>query len=127
MTAKKAQMKYTDTQISEFMEKLRALPKIEISKSHSKQETVNILKKEIADLKKRGYTLEQISESLTGIGLEVSTATLKNYLQRSKPTKQTPKTETMDQSPQASKVSEKFISEAVDKSTFSPRPDRHNI
>jgi len=127
MATKKDQMKYTDAHISEILEKMRALPKIEIIKSHSKQETVNILKKEIVDLKKRGYTLELISESLTGIGFEISTPTLKNYLQRSKPAKQIPRTGTMNQDKRASKVSEKMSTETVDKSTFTPRQDRRDI
>ncbi len=43
-----------------------------------------MLAKEIVALQKRGYTLEQIAETLRGEGLAISTPTLKSYLQRIK-------------------------------------------
>jgi DNA-binding transcriptional MerR regulator len=54
------------------------------SQKVSKQEAIRILAKTIFSLQKRGYTLEKISELLSSDGLGISTATLKNYLQRAK-------------------------------------------
>ena len=39
---------------------------------------------EIAALQQRGYTIEQVVESLQGVGLTITTPTLKSYLQRAK-------------------------------------------
>lgn len=66
-------------------EKLRALPPLENkNRPISKAEEIKLLATEIAALQERNYSLQQIAEFLTGDGLEISTATLKNYLQRSK-------------------------------------------
>jgi hypothetical protein len=82
-------MGYTAAQVEEIASKLRAMPVIEPPpKDLTKQEVVKMLAKEIKSLQKRGYTLEQISTSLKGEGLDISTPTLKSYLQRVKsPTK----------------------------------------
>lgn len=66
-------------------EKLRALPAIENkTRPISKAEEIKLLAGEIATLQQRNYSLQQIAQFLTGEGLGISTATLKNYLQRSK-------------------------------------------
>jgi len=50
----------------------------------SKQEAVKILKKEISSMQQRGYALDQISEVLRTEGIDITTPTLKSYLQRAK-------------------------------------------
>ena len=81
-------MKHTTEQLEAIAAKLREMPPVEKKKQeHSKQEAVRVLSKEIAALQKRGYTLDQISETLRGEGLSIATPTLKSYLQRAKPTK----------------------------------------
>jgi len=78
-------MRYTIEQVEQLAQRLRALPEVEKPrKDLSKQEAISMLAKEIIVLQKRGYTLEQISEILCGEGLEITTATLRNYLQRAK-------------------------------------------
>ncbi len=78
-------MGYTAAQVEEIAGKLRALPAIEPPpKDLTKQEVVKMLAKEIKSLQKRGYSLEQIASSLKGEGLDISTPTLKSYLQRTK-------------------------------------------
>ena len=78
-------MGYTAAQVEEIAGKLRAMPVIEPPpKDLTKQEVVKMLAKEIKSLQKRGYTLEQIATSLKGEGLDISTPTLKSYLQRVK-------------------------------------------
>ena len=82
-------MGYTAARVEEIASKLRELPTIEPPpKDLTKQEVVKMLAKEIKSLQKRGYSLEQIASSLKGEGLDISTPTLKSYLQKAKtPTK----------------------------------------
>jgi hypothetical protein len=76
-------MKYTTEQIEAIAAKLHDMPLVDKKKQeHSKQATIKMLAKEIHLLKKRGYTLDQISETLRGEGLDIATPTLKSYLQR---------------------------------------------
>ncbi len=84
-------MARTVAQAEALAEKLRALPAIENkNRPISKAEEIKLLADEIAALQERNYSLQQIAEFLTGEGLEISTATLKNYLQRSKATSKRP-------------------------------------
>ena len=78
-------MTFTLEKAEEMACALRALPAMDASKQRlTKQGVVKHLAGEIAALQQRGYTIEQIVESLRGIGLEISTPTLKSYLQRAK-------------------------------------------
>jgi hypothetical protein len=78
-------MEYTLEMAEKMAEKLRHLPAIDASKRRlSKQTVVRHLAAEIVSLQERGYTLEQVAESLCGVGLEITTPTLKSYLQRLK-------------------------------------------
>lgn len=64
---------------------LRALPVMDASKRRTnKQGAVRYLAEEIAAVQARGYTVEEIVESLRGLGLDITTPTLKSYLQRAK-------------------------------------------
>lgn len=82
-------MGYTVAQVEEIAERLRALPTIEPRpKDLTKSDVVKMLAKEIKSLQKRGYSLEQIANSLKGVGLDISTPTLKSYMNKAKaPTK----------------------------------------
>jgi hypothetical protein len=78
-------MSYTFEKAEEMARALRALPAMDQSKRRlSKQAVVNHLMAEIVALQKRGYTIEQIAESLRGVGFAITTPTLKSYLQRAK-------------------------------------------
>ena len=78
-------MGYKLEQVEAIAAKLRDLPAIEPPpKDLSKKEAVKLLSKEIRSLQKRGYTLEQIATSLKGEGLDISTYTLKSYMNNSK-------------------------------------------
>ena len=85
-----SRIKYTTEQAQAFAKKLREMPPVEKKQDLSKQALVRLLAKEITALQRRGYTLEQISESLRGEGLSITTPTLKSYLQRAKPAKKAP-------------------------------------
>ena len=50
----------------------------------SKQEAIRELKRDIEAMQKRGYTLDNIAQFLTDGGMQITTPTLKSYLQRSK-------------------------------------------
>ena len=45
---------------------------------------LSLLAGELVALQQRGYTIEEVAESLRGRGLAIPTPTLKNYLQRAK-------------------------------------------
>lgn len=82
-------MGFTVAQVEEIAGKLRALPAVEPPpKDLTKSDVVKMLAKEIKSLQKRGYSLEQIASSLKGEGLDISTPTLKSYMNKAKtPTK----------------------------------------
>lgn len=118
-------MKYTTEQLVAIAAKLREMPPVEKKKQvYSKQEAVKLLSKEIALLKKRGYTLDQISETLRGEGLSIATPTLKSYLQRAKPAKKVQAKAPGDTSHAASVV--KKQADAL-KASFTPKPDSDDI
>ena len=76
-------MSYTKSQIEEFSRKLKELPALEKITLINKVEAIKALKPEILSMQKKGYTIEKISEALTSFGLEITTPTLKAYLQKS--------------------------------------------
>jgi methionine synthase II (cobalamin-independent) len=118
-------MKYTTEQLEAIAAKLRDMPPVEKKKQeHSKQEAVRILAKEIAALQKRGYTLDQISETLRGEGLSIATPTLKSYLQRAKPAKKAPA-----QAPEDTPAPRPAVKKPAEpsKATFTPKPDTDDI
>ena len=86
-------MEYTVEKANQMAAALRALPTVDDSKRKlDKQGVVRRLADEILALQKRGYTIEQVAESLTTVGLDITTPTLKSYLQRIKTkTGKTPK------------------------------------
>lgn len=75
-------MKFSKEELAAVATKLRDMPGKQDAKNHSKQAAIALLSREIAELKRRGYTLEQVAEALSGSGLPISTTTLKNYLHR---------------------------------------------
>ena len=80
-------MEYTVEKANQIAAALRALPPGDDSKCKlDKQGVVRRLADEILALQKRGYTIEQVAESLTTVGLDITTPTLKSYLQRIKKT-----------------------------------------
>ena len=83
---------YTTEQLETNAASLRELPGIEKRKrQHNKKEAIKLLGKDIAALRKRGYTLEQVSEVQRGKGLDITERTLRNYLQqRKRPVKKAP-------------------------------------
>lgn len=77
-------MGITIEQVETIAARLRTLPPIENKKQVvSKQESIRMLTSEIAALRERGYTLDQVAELLTANQLEIGAPTLKSYLQRS--------------------------------------------
>ncbi|GJB75381.1 hypothetical protein KAM379_44390 [Aeromonas caviae] len=118
-------MKCTTEQLEAIAAKLREMPPVEKKKQeHSKQDAVRILSKEIALLQKRGYTLDQISETLRGEGLTSAPPTLKSYLQRAKKKKKAPV-----QAPGDTPRSRPAVKKPADtsKATFTPKPDSDDI
>jgi hypothetical protein len=78
-------MEYTVEQVDQVGEGLLALPAVEPSKRKlDKQAAVKRLMDQIATVQQRGYTLEQIAQSMSGLGIQITTPTLKSYLQRAR-------------------------------------------
>lgn len=78
-------MPLTRADIEKCREMLRSMPPAPATAVNvTKQEAVKELASDIASVQRRGYTLEQIADSLKGVGLDLTTPTLKNYLGRAK-------------------------------------------
>jgi hypothetical protein len=78
-------MPLTRADIESFAEMLRSMPPPPPAAVNvTKQEAVKLLAGEIASVQRRGYTLAQIADALKGVGLDLTTPTLKNYLGRAK-------------------------------------------
>jgi redox-regulated HSP33 family molecular chaperone len=74
---------YTKDQIAAVAMKLQGMPDFVKEKTEfSKKETILMLLKEIKDLQKRGYSIEQIASALKGEGIDISTPTLRSYIQQ---------------------------------------------
>jgi len=81
-------MPLTRARIAEIAEKLRKMPPAPPAEVNvTNQEAVRLLEREIAGMQRKGYSLEQIVESLRGEGLDLSTPTLKSYRSRAKAAK----------------------------------------
>jgi hypothetical protein len=76
---------YTVEAIDEIIEKVRALPaKDAKARKLDKRVSVKRMAEELSALQERGYTLEEIADSVRGFGFDITTPTLKSYLQRAK-------------------------------------------
>src|SRR5262249_30697507 len=73
-----ARMAHTLEDAERMARALRALPAMDGSKRRlTKQALIKVLAREIASLQQRGYSIEQVTDSLRGVGLDISTPTLK--------------------------------------------------
>ena len=78
-------IEYTVESANWLIAELRAIPPKDPAKRKlDKQRMVSLLAAELIALQQRGYTIEEVAESLRGRGLAITTPTLKNYLQRAK-------------------------------------------
>ncbi|MFI3121956.1 MAG: protein mobC [Methylococcaceae bacterium] len=119
-------MGYTNEKLSAISAKLKTMPVIEKKKQeYSKQDAVKVLSKEIASLQKRGYTLDQIAETLRGEGLDITTPTLKSYLQRIKVGKNKQQKNII--TPEHKKSADAAKSETSSKASFTLKPDSNDI
>jgi len=76
---------YTLEEANEIVEALRALPAKDPSQRRlDKQAVIRHIVDEIKALQERGYALEEVASILTGKGVELTTPTLKSYLQRAR-------------------------------------------
>lgn len=74
--------------VESILDKIRNLPPVDKSKQQlSKQEAIRMMAADIAKLQKKGYSLQLIADTLRAEGLEIATPTLKNYLQRARPSR----------------------------------------
>ena len=76
--------------IEQLREKLKAAPTVSPEKRQvTKQEAIAAIRGEIEAMQKRGYTLDDIAQMIAHNGIEITTPTLKSYLQRAKSSKKT--------------------------------------
>jgi hypothetical protein len=76
---------YTMAALDEIRAKLMALPpKDPKQRKLDRQAGVKYMLRELTSLQERGYTLEEIVESVNGFGFQITTPTLKTYLQRAR-------------------------------------------
>jgi hypothetical protein len=131
-------MGFTREQVDEIAAKIKAMPKVEPPpRDLTKQEVIKALSKEIKSLRTKGYTMEQITMSLKGFGLDISTPTLRSYLQNSKrkPKKILGQVNNSDNgnnlpSTSSTKESDDLKVDRLEKKstgTFTPKPDRSKI
>ena len=134
-------MGYSNEKLGAIAAKLKTMPVIEKkNQEHSKQDAVKVLAKEIAALQKRGYTLDQIAETLRGEGLDITTPTLKSYLQRIKagknkgqkepnnePKKEIQKEQQNRMTPANKKLADTDKSGPSAKASLTPKPDSDDI
>ena len=88
------QAKYSHDQVSAILTTLKKMPKVEKKPNVdylNKQTTIKMLSAEIQAMQRRGYELKDIAETLNGQGIDISTPTLKSYLQRTKDAKEAKK------------------------------------
>ena len=89
----------TKARIDEIAAKLRKKPAVPTpEKMHTKREAVQMLKPVIASLKKKGYSLQQISEFLKDEKIEVTQSTLRTYLQNDQSAKRSNSRQTIQTS-----------------------------
>ena len=87
--------------------KMKEAPEVVKEKRQlNKQEAIKELKREIEGMQKKGYTLEEIAKFLTDGGLQITTPTLKSYMQRTKA--ETPKPKKQEAKKQDEKKPEVF-------------------
>lgn len=140
-------MGYTLELIEQIAEHMRALPEIEKTKiEKTRPEAVKLLAKEIKELQKKGYTLDQVASIITEKGIEIKTGTLKAYIQRGKDTQEETKPKArrgkkkeLVQTTLPGTDSEKTDGAAKDTvqstnkdtqptaGTFTPKPDREDV
>jgi hypothetical protein len=116
---------YTKDKIAAVAAKLQRMPDFVKEKTEfSKKETILMLLKEIKDLQRRGYSIEQIASTLKGEGIDISTPTLRSYVQQQQK-KKAPKKVMAPQAviPEPEKKPAKTISTGK----FSVKPDTENI
>ena len=87
----------TAEKIEKIAKKLRALPPVQKKPEYSAEEAIGMLKGEITAMRKRGYSLLQVSAALRAEGLEIDALTLKGTLQP--PIDSAPATKTASKAP----------------------------
>jgi hypothetical protein len=132
-------MRYAADKAESIAAKLRALPPKQKEHDLNRRDMVNVLAKELHELQKRGYTLEEIGETLRGEGFDIATPTLRTYLHSNPHSKkrrqkaQTTPGETQKAKPApkveatAPRTEGKKAEEGAGKGRFTVRPDTVDI
>jgi hypothetical protein len=122
--------KLTLETVENLRSKIAELPEVKSNQvAVSKQHAITLLKKDIETMKKKGYSIEQVAEVLKEGGIELSPATLKNYMHRATPAKagSTKKAEPKQQATQEQAKSTPVEQQTSGTGTFTPRTDSDEI
>ena len=93
---------FTKSKLDEIAARLRDKPAVPPQeKMHTKREAVRMLKPVIAGLRKKGYSIQQISEFLKDEKIEVTQSTLRTYLQTDQGAKRSSSRQTIQTSESA--------------------------
>lgn len=81
---------FTKSKLDEIAARLRDKPTVPPQeKMHTKREAVQMLKPVIAGLRKKGYSIQQISDFLREEKIDLTPSSLKTYLQTTQATRRT--------------------------------------
>jgi hypothetical protein len=76
-------MAITAAKIEEIRQKLLGLQQIDDSEREvTKQDAIRILARAIAQVQRRGHSINKVADLLTELGLDISVSTLKSYLSK---------------------------------------------
>ncbi|MFW9462228.1 mobilization protein MobC [Xanthomonas perforans] len=136
---------YTMAQGEKTAMHLRSLPEKQADKhSVTTRELIEKLQPEINDLKKKGYTLEEIAAELTKSGIAVKPSTLRQYSRGGKKTRRAKKSDTHSATPlhtvektkteterdtqkATQQATPSVVSEGTLKGNFTPKADTKDI
>jgi len=119
----------TEATLKAIAAKALEMPEKPSQRDVSAREAVMALKREIQVLQKRGYTLDEVAEFLTGQGMPISSPTLRAYLQRSGSagrTKKATAADTAKATPSAHNAKPEAAAGET-KGRFTPRADSDEI
>ncbi len=77
-------MKFEREKVDQIAAKLKALPPAAAARQLTKQGAILELHSDIERLQSSGYSVDEIAKTLSGEGLAIAPATLKNYLLRAR-------------------------------------------
>ena len=89
----------------------------------NKMEAIRAIRKDIESMQKRGYSFDDIAKFLSEGGLQITTPTLKSYMQRTKPESQKTFRKPKDDEKNKASSNKNEAKKEENKASFSVTPD----